>query len=173
MQVFSNIPDRVETLKYLEDLHEHPRFDGDTMLNKTPFMVLKDNYIEQLKATLNYSPTLKVREFNTETQSELYLMIYAHIAVPTHYEILLHSEKVDNISVNNGVVCYTEGGTLWVDISDAFRYASIIIYPSFDGITPIKDAPLMDKRNYFKTSYLYEVPLSIFPNHSIEFIIGE
>ena len=51
----SNIEDRDETIKYLEDLEE---------LNKTtPFKVLSDNYIEQLKAVLNYSPRLTIRKF--------------------------------------------------------------------------------------------------------------
>lgn len=50
----SGIPDRDETIKYLEDLKER--------LKETPFKVLKDNYIEQLKATLNYSPRLSVRQ---------------------------------------------------------------------------------------------------------------
>ena len=48
-----DIPDRDETIKYLEDLNER--------LKETPFIALGDNYIEQLKASLNYSPILKIR----------------------------------------------------------------------------------------------------------------
>lgn len=50
----SNIPDRKETLKYLEDMQD------DT--NITPYQVLNTNYIEQQIAVLNYSPILKVRQ---------------------------------------------------------------------------------------------------------------
>lgn len=48
-----DIPDRDETIKYLQDLNEQ--------LKETPFIALGDNYIEQLKASLNYSPILKIR----------------------------------------------------------------------------------------------------------------
>ena len=48
-----DIPDRDETIKYLQDLNER--------LKETPFIALGDNYIEQLKASLNYSPILKIR----------------------------------------------------------------------------------------------------------------
>lgn len=51
----SNIEDRDETIKYLEDLEERNK--------TTPFKVLSDNYIEQLKAVLNYSPRLTIRKF--------------------------------------------------------------------------------------------------------------
>lgn len=53
MGVLDNVPnstlgDREETVKYLEDMLER--------LGETPFQVLKANYTEQLKASLNYAP---------------------------------------------------------------------------------------------------------------------
>lgn len=73
----SNIPDRDETIKYLEDLNER--------LKETPFIALGDNYIEQLKASLNYSPTLKIRDLklivldwqmSKESKEDHYVNIY-------------------------------------------------------------------------------------------------
>lgn len=43
--------DRVETIKYLSDLNEYHK--------TTPFSVLQENYVEQLKASLNYAPTIE------------------------------------------------------------------------------------------------------------------
>lgn len=57
-----DIPDRDETIKYLQDLNER--------LKETPFIALGDNYIEQLKASLNYSPILKIRNL-TPLQSDV------------------------------------------------------------------------------------------------------
>lgn len=48
---FFNTEDRAVTIKYLADLRE-----------STPFTALGENYLEQLKATLNYSPILRTRE---------------------------------------------------------------------------------------------------------------
>lgn len=66
-----DIPDRDETIKYLEDLNER--------LKETPFIALGDNYIEQLKASLNYSPILTVRDLTpllTPLEVASYILIH-------------------------------------------------------------------------------------------------
>lgn len=45
--------DREVTRKFLDDLNEH-----------TKFTALDENYVEQLKATMNYSPKIRKRELN-------------------------------------------------------------------------------------------------------------
>lgn len=108
-----DIPDRDETIKYLEDLNER--------LKETPFIALGDNYIEQLKASLNYSPILTVRDLTpllTPLEVASYILIHWQpIEYPKQYigaldlikrELNLdgdyESYGIPQMSLNNGAL---------------------------------------------------------------------
>ncbi|UZA19167.1 hypothetical protein [Moraxella bovis] len=97
----SNIPDRDETIKYLEDLSER--------LKETPFIALGDNYIEQLKASLNYSPRLVIRDLNLldkqSNKSENIFLEYSVQTVTFNRDLFNEgSSASENIKNDSGVI---------------------------------------------------------------------
>lgn len=144
----SGIPDRPQTIKYLEDLNER--------LQETPFIALGNNYLEQLKATLNYSPTLKVRKFkpiqlNWESvglepvKRDLFVIAEFKVKIPIFndeneevetinellltktfpYPQILFAEEIQATVIDNNLKLSSLGGKI--------SYTSINFYPSSDG----------------------------------------
>lgn len=114
----SNIPDRDETIKYLEDLEERNK--------TTPFKVLSDNYIEQLKAVLNYSPRLTIRKFKSCKEETPTVIRWEG----TYLDIsLLHTFEAPNpVKMTSyqdiGVIAFTGNNDAWLEFPTQISYYS-------------------------------------------------